>query len=194
MFVNVTSSTGNDVMAAWQFNLVIVPNASAVGSLSFVNPVTTDFSLSQLNYASVPTNYVFGNNGLGIVATNGGTTLSANDFFDPSVGPGATVPGGLGANLLQMDFLASAGASGLFDIYALQGPANTVWVDGNLNQQFFSNVPDGTGMVLLGEVQVNPATTATPEPSALVLLGLGCATLVGGCLCRRGSPARRPAC
>jgi hypothetical protein len=184
-FVNVSSSTGSDVMAAWQFNLVIVAEAGATGTLAFQNPAT--------GTPANPTNYVFGSNGLGIVATNGGGTLSANDFFDPSVGPGATVPGGLGANLLQMDFLASAGASGLFGIYALQGPGNTLWVDGNLTEQFFSNVPDGTGMVLLGDVQVQAANAATPEPSALALLGLGCATLVGGSLFRRMAPFHRPA-
>ena len=78
-----------------------------------------------------------------------------------------------------MDFLASSNASGLFGIYALEGAALTQWTDSNLNTQFFTNVPDGTGMVLIGEVSV------VPEPSALVLAGTAMLFGLGVTLRRR---------
>ena len=98
-------------MAAWNFELEIIPQSGASGTLTFQGPVTGS-----------PPNHVFGSNGLGIAVTNGGNTLSANDFFNPSSGSGAPVPGGVGANLLQVDFPASSNASGPFAIYAMEGP------------------------------------------------------------------------
>ncbi len=187
MFVNVVSDNPpNDIMAAWQFNLMIAPEAGASGTLIFQDPAS--------GTPSNPPNYVFGSNDFGISVTNGMSQLSANDFFDPSVGVGAPVPGSPGANLLQMDFLASSNASGLFGIYALEGPANTFWNDPNFNELYFTNVPNGTGMVLIGEVLISGASV--PEPSSLGLLGL--AAVLGGWQCwsrRKTSPATaaRPA-
>jgi hypothetical protein len=161
MLVNVVSDNPpNDVMAAWNVTLAIVPEPGATGTLTFQDPAT--------GTPPNPPNYIFDGNGLGIVATNTGSQLNANDFFDPSGGPGAVVPGSPGANLLAMDFLASPNASGLFGIYALEGAALTQWTDANSTTQFFTNVPDGTGMVLIGEVEV---LGVVPEPSALVLAG-----------------------
>jgi hypothetical protein len=163
----VSNNPAQDVMAAWNVHLEVIADAGATGTLTFQDPAT--------GTPPNPPSYVFGANGLGIAATNSGSQLSANDFFDPGVGPGATVPAP-GANLLLMDFLASAGASGLFGVYALQGAALTQWTDGGQTTQFFTNVPDGTGAVRIGEVLV---TRAVPEPSSLVMLGLAGATLAG---------------
>ncbi len=176
IFVNVVSDNPpNDVMAAWQFSLQIVPIAGATGTLTFQDPAT--------GTPPNPPNYVFDGNGLGIVAINAGAQLDANDFFDPGAGSGAVVPGSPGANLLRLDFLASANASGLFGIYAVQGSGNTQWTDDNFTTQFFTNVPDGTGAVLIGEVfvqpSVQPPANPVPEPSTLALMALGSVALAG---------------
>jgi PEP-CTERM motif len=169
MLVNIVSDNPpNDVMAAWNVQLAIVPDVGATGTLTFQDPATGTPPVSP--------NYVFGGNGLGMAVTNGGSTLSANDFFDPTIGLGVPVPGAPGANLLQMDFLASSNASGLFGIYAVEGAASTQWTDSNLNGQFFTNVPDDTGMVRIGEVLL---PQSVPEPSSLGLLGLASVALAG---------------
>jgi PEP-CTERM motif len=168
MLMNVVSNNPpNDILAAWSITLAILPQGGASGTLTFQDPAT--------GMPPNPPNYIFGANGLGIAATNAGSMLSANDFFDPSVGPGVAVPGTPGANVLQMDFLVSSNASGLFGVYAREGAAATQWTDSNFNTQFFTNVPDGTGMVLIGDVLI--LASAVPEPSAIVLLALGCTAL-----------------
>ncbi len=167
MLVNIVSDNPpNDIMLAWNVQLEIVADAGTQGTLTFMDPVT--------GTPANPPNYIFGGNGLGIMVTNGGNLLSANDFFDPNAGLGTSVPGAPGANLLQMDFLASANAGGLFGIYADEGAAVTQWTDSNFTTQLFTNVPDGTGMVRIGEVFVSQAV---PEPWSLELLGMGGALL-----------------
>ena len=151
-----------DIMAAWNVQLEIVPDMGTSGTVSFHTPAT--------GTVANPPNYIFGTNGLGITATNMGTTLSANDFFDPGAGSGATGPGLPGANFLLMTFSASSNASGLFGIYAEEGPANTEWTDPSFSTQYFQNVPNGTGLVRIGDVLV-PAVV--PEPSGLSLFCQG---------------------
>ena len=121
MLVSVLSDNPpNDVMSAWNFNVTILPVSGATGTLTFQDPAT--------GTPPNPGNYIFGADGLGIAVTNGGSQLSANDFF--CAGLGVTVPGTPGANLLQMDFQASSNAVGLFGIYSLEGAALTQWTDG----------------------------------------------------------------
>ncbi len=170
MLVDIVSDNPpNDVMAAWAFELKIVPDAGTSGTLTFEDPAT--------GTPPNPPDYIFGSDGLGISATNGGSTLSANDFYNPSFGSGVPVPGSPGANLLQMDFLASSNASGLFGVYALEGVALTEWTDANETTQLFTNVPDGSGMVRIGDVLIPQAVV--PEPPSLLLLGLGSAAVAG---------------
>ena len=176
MLVSVASDNPpNDVMAAWNLQLEIVPNSGAAGTVTFQDPAT--------GTPPNPPGYIFGSNGLGIAVTDGGSMLNANDFFDPTIGPGASVPGAPGANLLQLDFLASSNASGSFGIFALEGSANSLWNDSNLNPQFFTDVPDGTGMVQIGAVVI-AQVQSVPEPSSVVLLGLA-GTVLAGCGCCR---------
>ena len=81
MLLEVTSNNPpNDVVGGWFTQLQIAP-ISTTGTLSFNTPVT--------GTPADPSNYVFGDDGLGITATNGSSTLSANDFFDPAVDSGA---------------------------------------------------------------------------------------------------------
>jgi hypothetical protein len=168
MFVNIASDNPpDDVMSGWNITLTIVPDAGTHGTLQFQDPVP--------GTASNPTNYIFGANGIGISATNGTSTLNANDFF-VGTEPGVAVLGAPGANLLQMDFLASSDASGLFGVYAMEGAALNEWTDGNGAAQLFTNVPDGSGAVLIGEVLISPSA-AVPEPSSLVLLGSASAAI-----------------
>ena len=171
MLVNVVSDNPpNDVMAAWNFQLMIVPDvrrdrhADVPGSREPGRRPSRPTTSSAVTASASR-------------SLNGRSTLSANDFFDPNVGPGVPVPGAPGANLLQMDFLASSNASGLFGIYAMEGAALTQWTDSNLNTVFFTNVPDGTGLVQIGEILIS--TQSVPEPSSLGLLGLAVATLAG---------------
>jgi hypothetical protein len=166
MLVNIASDNApNDVMAAWNITLTIIPDAGARGTVAFQDPAT--------GTSANPSNYIFGVNGLGIAVVNNGSTLSANDFF-MGIAPGVSVPGTPGANLLQMDFLASSNASGLFGIYASEGAALNEWTDGNGNAQLFTNVPDGSGLVLVGSALISGVV---PEPTSLVLLAFGSAAL-----------------
>lgn len=155
----VSNNPPNDIMAAWQFVLVIAPEAGATGNLLFQN-------------SAMPSNYIFDSHNLGIVTSisNNGSQLSANDF---DANFGTVVPGTPGANLLQVDVLASANASGHFGIFAVPGLANTVWTDSTFTTQLFSNVPASGPNVLIGDVLVQPSSSAVPEPSSMTLFALG---------------------
>lgn len=181
MYVNVTSDNApNDIMSAWFVQLQIAPITGS-GTLTFQDPAT--------GTPANPPNYIFGNGALatnaGISATNGGTTLSANDF---TFSTGAIVLG-TPQNLLQLDFSATAGTSGRFGIYAVGGgevgdiinPALTYWTDSTATDQEFENIPGGdpsVPTVLIGTVDVNIASTI-PEPSSVALLLLGSGVLAG---------------
>ena len=164
MLLNVVSNNAlKDVMSAWNVQLQIVADAGTGGTLTFQTPAT--------GTPTPPANYIFGSNGLGISATNSGSQLTANDFFDPGVGPGVAVPTAPGANLLQMTYHSSANASGLFGIYAVEGAANTQWSDATPATQFFRNVPNGTAKIRIGEVLVIQAVPA-PTPPQLIAVAV----------------------
>ncbi|HWY87820.1 MAG TPA: PEP-CTERM sorting domain-containing protein [Gemmataceae bacterium] len=168
MDVMVTSNA-SDMMAAWTVQLQITPLAGATGTLMFQTATQG------------PSPYIFGTNGFGVSATitNSGSQLAANDFDGlDGVNFSATVPA-TPTNLLAITYLASAGASGKFGIFAVPGgpvnsvtnPALTYWNDGANNQSFNSVTPGSN--LQIGEVDLTLASV--PEPSTLTLLGIGIA-------------------
>lgn len=162
--LRVSSTTGADVMSGFQLDLKVLPDAGASGTVTFAT-------------AQLPPNYIFASD-TGLVTSNMGSELTANDFDTQlaSNNPpgGTTVPMSPStANLLSVTFSAP-GASGTFGIYAVEGKGNTEWTDPSFGDNFFDNVPDGTGMDRIGEIVV---AGTIPEPSSWVLLGLGCAIL-----------------
>jgi hypothetical protein len=173
LFRIASDATPPDLMAAWSVSLVLLPEPGATGLLEFAAPAS--------GYLPAAASYVFGNQGLGVAVTNLGTQLMANDFLDPGFGLGVAVPGGPGIGLLRTTFTASASAVGLFGIYAVRGAASTEWTDAGLTTRFFDNVPSGTGRVLVGQVLIEGVI---PEPSAMLLFGVGTVVLLA--LRRRG--------
>ena len=170
----VSNNPSADVMAAWNILLEIVPNNGTVGTVTSrprpperrpTPPITSSHEWT------------------GHLGHELGKPAERNDFFNPSVGTGTTTPA-TGANLLQLNFSASATASGLFGVYAVEGAAYTQWTDSQFNTQFFSNVPSGTSTVEIGQILV-PA--AVPEPSPLVLSVIGALAVLGHALLHRRS-------
>ena len=132
MFIKVLADTvppspgPADKMLAWQFKLQIVPDSGAVGTIMF-------------NNASKPSNYIFASSaGISATKTVGNTVLDANGFDNSS---GTVVPASPGANLLAVDYTSSANATGTFGIYAVPGPAFTVWTDATPASREYANVP-----------------------------------------------------
>ena len=158
------SSTGTDTMAGWNVSLLIVPQASALGTLTFHDPGTFQ---NPANPAPNPPDYIF-TSGTGILTTNSGSALMAGDTDQSG---GTLVPLAPGANLLQLDFAATSNASGLFGIFA--DPANSQWTSpdgsGGFNSNSFDIPSEVPGLRHIGDVYV----VAVPEPSALTLLLVG---------------------
>jgi hypothetical protein len=116
---------------------------------------------------AAPPDYIFGGAGLGIVATNSGDQLSANDFYDPSVGSGAPGKASPGAALLRLTFSASTDAAGRFGIFAVRGADSTQWTASSPTTRCFGNVPNGSGLVRIGDILV--PSSVVPEPSSFAL-------------------------
>jgi hypothetical protein len=177
-----SNNVPNDVMAAWQFRLFIVPDGGATGTLVFKDPVTSLILDPEVQFAP----YVFPAGSLtGLDVTNTGSSISLADDFDKNLG--TVVPAGA-VNLLRVDFAASANASGLFHIMAGPGLPITGWTDDGGNQHDFDNVPAAGPEVNIGDVFVE-GIAAVPEPSTLTLVGLGAATIFGWSKRRRGTRA-----
>src|SRR5438094_100724 len=77
IFNDVGTDPPSGFMKAWQFDLRLVPDAGATGTLSLATPAT--------GAVSPPSSYIFAA-GVGITATNSGSGLTANDFDTASGG------------------------------------------------------------------------------------------------------------
>ena len=147
LLVSVVNSTATDppseFMTAWQFRLVIAPDASTVGTLQF-------------NTGTKPTPYVFDSAvNLGAPSSTVNGVFSALDVaFPPS--PGVQIPITPAVNLQLISFTPSIDAIGNFGIYA-EGSSDTFWDDGNDSPRPFANVPSSPAMVRIADVFVNPA-------------------------------------
>src|SRR5262249_28679458 len=148
----------------------VLPLGGAKGTVSFLNPAT--------GTPPNPSNYIFDGHGLGIAASNPdsnfGSGLSANDFDANAFnnGPLTVVPKAT-KNLLQVDFSASADASGTFGVFAREGRFTTSWTGADFDTNLFDNVPDNTNdpnspqEIQIGTITVRAA--AVPEPATIVL-------------------------
>ena len=143
--------------------LDIIPNGVTTGTLSVATPTTSATSPE-------PPSYVFAatpNQGLSVQNPGpSGIELFFSDINNPFTG-GVDVTAAV--DLVAIAFTASSDASGLFDIVARRG--TTLWTDAQTPtqmSQFFSNVPNGSGGVVIGQVLVS----AIPEAGAFATVGL----------------------
>jgi hypothetical protein len=146
-----------DLLAGWQLNLKLQPQASATGTVLF-------------NSAELPTSgYLLEGNSAGLISDidMAGTTLTAFDD-DDTLPPGVAVPAS-GKSLLSLNFSTPNNAQGTFQLIALAPPGGfTQWGDTTLADRFFANVPSGsTAPIVLATV------TIVPEPSAFAIGGCG---------------------
>jgi len=175
MILSINSDSG-DVLLGWQTTLWILPTGGS-GSLGF-------------NSTAEPANYVFGarsfyNEDLTFPVTNDGMLA-----FDADLSlTGAAVPGPPGLNLNALDFIASADASGLFGVFAVGGVGRSEWTNASLGLEPFDNLdPAPDSHTQIGEIFVN-ARNPIPEPSALLVFGVGLITVGWRLRQARGSAA-----
>jgi hypothetical protein len=158
-----TPDDPKDFLTGWQISLEIIPEAGAVGLVTFASPAGPG--------AAEPANYVLGTNGFVISVTNTGNGLDAFDFNFPYTG-GVEVPTDPGAALLQFTLLSSSDAAGDFGIYAVAGLGGSEWTDASPGIQVshsFANVTPTTVSTRIGVVNVR----GVPEPGVLTLWGVG---------------------
>lgn len=163
-FFKVKSDTGLEEMWAWQLKLQVAPQADAVGTVGFKS-------------AGEPPDYLFADNSLGIYPT----TFPESDVLGPIMDasfPGEIVPS-VFTNLLQVTFEVSPGAQGRFDILALPGEHNTMWVSDDFDvTHYFANIPFEGSPAFIGSVTIGAAAAPTPEPSCLGLAAVGAAAVL----------------
>jgi hypothetical protein len=156
-------SSPTDNVTAFQVGLDIVPNGVTTGTLTFATPTTSAASPEPPNYIFTVTP----NQGLNVQNPGAaGLELFVSDFNNPYTG-GVDVT--TAVNLFEITFAASLDASGLFDIVVRRG--TTLWTDNQSPtqmSQYFTNVPDGSGGVVIGQISVS----AIPEAGGFAALAL----------------------
>ena len=150
-----------DNMSGWQTTLTLMPTGGT-GTVGFVTPsLPSSYIFSSISTAGLSSSIS--------TTTNPNDTLLAFDFNFPFTG-GTPVPAS--ANLLDLSFNVSAGASGSFGVFALGIPGSE-WTDASPTPmaQAYSNLAAG-GSTQIGWITVE-GVRAVPEPTTLTLLGMG---------------------
>jgi hypothetical protein len=194
-------------------SLDLLPSESGSITLSFTNnagDITSNFLAWTLGIQVLPAGPVTNSITLGTLAqsvTNpmpiggfpdiiqptlttlagGGTINGLTNFYQigmqTTVFPG-TVLSDTSYNMGTLGITASAGASGTWNLYAIQqGGVNfqSFWANGSLADEDFANLPRGAGnsSILIGTINV------VPEPGTLSLAALGLGFLLCAGLVRR---------
>ncbi len=160
-------SLTTDKLYGWQLGLRIEPDVGATGKLQF-------------STATLPPSYLLDGRSDGLTRTLFRPTDTIPVIGDTdSLHTGVLVPSS-GANLLQVDFVAWPGTSGVFDIMAVPDLFNGCnWYSDDSQARYYANVPFDEGEVCLGTVNVS-----VPEPSTVLLLLSG-SLAIGMAACRR---------
>lgn len=143
------------LLAGWQLDLAL-QQVSGSGTLEFAND----------SIASLGASYVMFGNSSGLFSTLTPTSIFAFDFDPPGPPLGVTVPVS-GKAFLNVNFSTPNNAQGVWNLIAVAGPGLTQWSDSNGNDVDFTNVPSSGQSVVIGTI------TVVPEPSTIVLVGLG---------------------
>ena len=144
----------DDLLHAWQLGLAIVARSGTTGGLQF-------------NTATLPSSYLLDGRSDGLFPPHSGPADTISVIGDSdSLHTGVWVDP-TGRNLLQVDFVALPGTSGVFDIKAAPDLFNGCnWFSSDFQVRGYANVPFDGGPVSLGTVTV----VYVPEPSTLLLL------------------------
>jgi hypothetical protein len=154
------SPSGSPILAGWDLNLEVVPEAGATGTLS-IDSATVAFPGNN--------NVLSTANGPALTVTPSGTpsTTVQLDALDTVQNSAEVVPSI--ANLVQLRF-TSADAAGNFTLEAISNGSATAWSDESGNNIAFTN--EGS-VINLGTVSV------VPEPSSLLLAALSAMGIAG---------------
>jgi hypothetical protein len=154
MTIGVTSDDpappATENLTAWQLSLIIVPDGGAAGTVSFsmVMP-PSPYILNGINIGISPT-----------ISTTTNNTLVAFDLNFPFSG-GVPEPVAPGSGLADITFTASAGATGVFGLFAMPGVGNSVSLEGTA--PVGSIYVDATYVVSVGAVAMTFLRVAPEE-------------------------------
>jgi hypothetical protein len=162
-FTNTSGAITSNFLA-WTMGIQVVPQAGATGSVTLgtLSQSNTDPMPIGTTDTTQPTLLTLGASGI-----INGSTLYYQIAMVTTEALG-TVPGGASLNMGNLGFNAVSGASGTWNVYAIQQGApfyQSYWTDGSLTDTDFGNLPRvaGNSSLLLGTVSVN---SVIPEPAS----------------------------